>query len=519
MKQKLYYLFLFAALLTSCAKMETTPPVASVEPEPILEQFDVSDFSGNKQTLMVFPWGISEKDAKKYPILQSHLIGFGVSAKLADTLEAVDRFDFVEEKQEIIDRLVQQMQICQKGDYCGKKPELNLKTADYIIYPEVYQFGVEKQTDINGISTSNRQIVEIGIKVTVVNAQTAGIEASGSYIGQKVLTVDSDIFTNQNLDFSQSALGKAADAAIKGAIAKMLKRFDKKIAGKPPSSVTPAPEPVVEPVLVEVSQRGAEGETKLQVATNSFAKTNLSAKIPVLRAEKRMALVIGNGHYLKVNASLDNALNDANDMASLLKQLGFEVSLYEDLSKQGMEQAIDKFGEKLKASGNKSAALFYYAGHAAEVEGINYLFPTDVKLESEEGASGADKEAVAVQKLVKQIEASGTSLNIVMLDACRDNPYPPKTRSFKTKANRLATMAMPTGTIVAYSTASGKQASDGNGRNGLYTGELLKNMRIPYLRIEDIFKKVSAAIRKSGNNQVPGSYSSLEGDFYFIPPK
>jgi hypothetical protein len=116
MKLKITYLCFLAALLTSCARMETTPPVTQIEPEPTLEPFDVADFSGQKQTLMVFPWGISEKDAKKYPILQEKMIGFGVSAKLADTLEAVERFDFVEEKQEIIDRLVQQMQTCQKGD-------------------------------------------------------------------------------------------------------------------------------------------------------------------------------------------------------------------------------------------------------------------------------------------------------------------------------------------------------------------------------------------------------------------
>lgn len=519
MKIKSSYIFFLAALLTSCARMETSQPVAAIESEPTLEQFDVANYSGTKQTLMVYPWNISKVDLEKYPILRQHRIGFGVSSRLSDILLDVSRFEFVEEKQEIIDRLVQQMQFCQKGDFCGKTPDLAIKTADYIIYPEVYHFGVEKQTDINGISTTNRQYVEIGVQVTVVNAHTAAVEAKGSYIGQKVLTAESDIFSNPNLNFSQSALGKATDAAIKGAIAKMLKRFDKIIAAKPSAPATLTPVPVVEPILVEVAQRGGDSEKKLLPASNTHSATVQSNIIPVLHPEKRLALVIGNGHYQKAGASLDNTLNDARDMASLLTQLGFEVSLYEDQSKQGMEQAIDDFGKKLKNSGSKTAALFYYAGHAAEVEGINYLFPVDVKLESELGSNGAENEAVAVQALVKQIESAGTNLNIVLLDACRDNPYPRKTRSFASKANRLATMAAPTGTIIAYSTASGKQASDGNGHNGLYTGELLKNMQIKSLKIEDVFKNVRIAIKKSGTDQVPWVYSSLEGDFYFIPPK
>jgi Caspase domain len=516
MKLKASYLFFLAALLTSCAKMETTPPVATIEPEPILEQFDIGDFSGQKQILMVFPWNISIKDLEKYPILRQRMVGFGVSAKLADTLETVGRFEFAEEKQEIIDRMVTQMQTCQKGDFCGKKPDLQIATADYIVYPEVYQFGVEKQTDINGVVTSNRQIVEIGIKVTVVDAHTLLQEASGSYIGQKVLTSEGDIFNNPTIDFSQSALGKAADAAVKGAVAKMLKRFDKKLALKPPAPLKPSVVPEAESVLVEVTQRGGDSDKKLSFATHPSTDNTKTSKIPVLHPEKRLALVIGNGHYQKPGASLDNSLNDAKDMAALLKRLGFDVSLYEDLTKPNMEQAIDTFGQKLKSAGSKTAALFYYAGHAAEVEGINYLFPTDVKLETE---LGAEKEAVAVQALVKQIESSGTNLNIVMLDACRDNPYPRKTRSFASKSNRLATMPAPTGTIIAYSTSSGKQASDGDGKNGLYTGELLKNMRTPHLKIEDILKNVRIAIKKSGNDQVPWVYSSLEGDFYFIPPK
>jgi uncharacterized caspase-like protein len=303
--------------------------------------------------------------------------------------------------------------------------------------------------------------------------------------------------------------------AIKGAIVKMLKKFDKKIASKPFSPPKPNIAPEAESVLVEVSPRSSNGTKNMAFASSSSSAKTSSVAVPIIHSEKRLALVIGNGHYRNVSP-LDNSLNDAKDIAELLKQLGFEVSLYEDQTKQGMEQAVNRFGDKLKTAGGNTAALFYYAGHATEIQGINYLAPIEGKFQSE---NEADNEMVAVQSLVKQIESSGSSVNLVFLDACRDNPYPRKTRSFAAKSNHLATMATPSGTLVAYSTASGKQASDGDGHNGLYTGELLKNMRIPHLKIEDVLKKVSMGIKKSGNVQVPGFYSSLEGDFYFIPPK
>lgn len=511
MKNRCLCLILIAASLLSCARIE---PV-KVQQEIIspVDQFDVADYYGTKQTLMIYPWNISKVDLEKYPILREYRIGFGVSSRLSDILFDVGRFEFVEEKQEIINRLVQQMQFCKNGDFCktGKYRNLEIKTADYVIYPEVYQFGIEKQTDINGVSTSNRQIVEIGIQVTVVNAYTAEVEAKGSYIGQKTLTVESDIFTNPKLDFSQSALGKATDAAIKGAIAKMLKRFDKAIALKPQS--------VASPKMTITFNKPSSGEVNQQTIDSKKQPNNaIPNSTPVLRPQKRLALVMGNGHYQKQEATLDNTVNDADDMANLLKQLGFKVFLYKDQTKDGMEQAITLFGQQLEAAGADTAALFYYAGHAAEVDGANYLFPIDAKLSSENGAEGAEKEAVPVQTLIQQINLAG-NMNIVILDACRNNPYPPGKLSFRSNSNRLATINAPSDTLIAYSTASGKQASDGDGRNGLYTGQLLKFMKSPQLDIDDIFKNVIIAVKKLKKDQEPWVYSSLGGIFYFIPPK
>lgn len=516
MKNKIFSLLVISSLLISCARVESPTSItgASEEITP-LEQFDVSNFRGAKQRVMVYPWNISKIDLEKYPILRDHRIGFGVSNRLTDILFDVNRFEFIEEKQEIAQRLVQQMQLCKTPNVCeGGMKKLQLKTADYIIYPEVYHFGIEKQTDISGVDTSNRQYVEIGIQITIVNAHTAAIESVGSYIGQKVLTSQGDIFDNPRIDFSQSALGKATDAAIKGAIAKALTRFDRIIAGLPPKPPRTAPSIIAaNEETVETSQRGSDKtkKTKLVVANNH------SVSIPVNSSQKRLALVIGNAKYQMPGVSLDNAANDAEDISKALQQLGFDVTLYLNQSKSGMDQAIQTFGQKLRTEGKNSVALFYYAGHAAEVEGVNYMFPVDVELK---GESQVDREAVPVQTVVGQIQMAGSDLNILVLDACRDNPYPAKKRSFNSQYNRLSTMNAPKGTIISYSTASGKAASDGIGQNGLYTGELLRNILIPSLKVEDVFKRVRIAVsEKSHNSQIAWENSSLVGDFYFIPPQ
>jgi curli biogenesis system outer membrane secretion channel CsgG len=517
MKNKSSCLLLISLfLLLNCAVIDSSN-VGTAIPSLPMERFDLTTLDGTRHNVIVFPWNISKIDVEKYPILRDHRIGFGVTNRLIDVLFDTNRFEFIEEKQEISKRLIQQMQQCQKNKVCNQEgaQQLKLKTADYIIYPEVYHFGIENHTNINGISTSNKQYVEIGIQLKIINARTATTESIGSYIGQKVLKSEGDIFNNPMMNFSQSALGKATDKAIKGAIFKLLKRFDKKstLAASP---VYKVPTTYPNETLPTTTSTETRGNDKSQIIVNTGKNIPLLKIPPISSNQKRLALVIGNAKYQKQGASLDNSMNDANDMAVLLKELGFEVSLHVDKTKQGMDKAIADFGKHLRQSGKDSVALFYYAGHAGEVEGVNYLFPIDAKITSE---TLVETESVPVQNLIKQIESSGTSLNIVLLDACRDNPYPPKQRSFNSKNNRLATMNMPHGTIVAYSTASGQQASDGATNNGLYTGELLKYMRMPKLKIEDVLKKVGLSVRKQSNNtQVAWTYSSLEGDFYLIPP-
>jgi hypothetical protein len=221
--------------------------------------------------------------------------------------------------------------------------------------------------------------------------------------------------------------------------------------------------------------------------------------------EQRIALVIGNGAYK--SSPLANPVNDATDMAGALKNLGFCVKLKINANQKSMENAIREFGKELRSGG---VGLFYYAGHGIQVHGRNYLIPLGADIESE---ADVKYESVDAGRVLLQMHEAKNGLNIIILDACRDNPY---ARSFRTTEKGLAKMDAPTGSILAYATAPGSVAADGTGRNGLYTSMLLKHMMEPNLIIERVFKKVRVdVIKESANRQVPWESSSLTGDFYF----
>jgi Caspase domain len=226
------------------------------------------------------------------------------------------------------------------------------------------------------------------------------------------------------------------------------------------------------------------------------------------RSEKRVALVIGNSAY--PTAPLKNPINDAQDMAQALRGLGFDVIYRENLNQSDMKRAIREFGAKIRTGG---VGLFYYAGHGVAVKGINYLVPVDAQVESEEEV---EYECVDAGFVLAQMDSAGNRLNIVILDACRNNPF---ARSFRATSRGLAQMDAPSGTLIAYATAPGSVASDGNGRNGLYTQELLKYIRMPNLGIEEVFKRVRISVRTLTQlKQTPWESSSLTGDFYFTGP-
>ena len=225
--------------------------------------------------------------------------------------------------------------------------------------------------------------------------------------------------------------------------------------------------------------------------------------------ETRVALVIGNGDYAA--GRLANAVLGARSMAETLRGLGFEVLALENTSYRDMRRGLAEFGERLTADG---VGLFYYAGHGLQVNGKNYLVPVDAEIKSERYVSA---EAVDAEGVLAEMQGAKTRVNIVILDACRDNPFVTR---FRGLTRGLAFMPSPAGTYMAYATGPGSVAEDGEpGRNGIYTGELLKALREPGLRIEDVFKRVRIAVQaRTENRQNPWDASSMTGDFFFAPP-
>jgi uncharacterized caspase-like protein len=225
-------------------------------------------------------------------------------------------------------------------------------------------------------------------------------------------------------------------------------------------------------------------------------------------AEPRTALVIGNAAYAE--GALPNPVNDARDMAATLRQVGFEVSIGENRNRRQMEDLIREFGRKIRGGG---VGMFYFAGHGVQVGGANYLIPIGAVIN---GEAEVKYEAVDAGFVLAQMEEARNRLNIVVLDACRNNPF---ARSFRSSSSGLASIDAPVGTLIAYATAPGRTASDGSGRNGLYTKELLAAMRVPDLKIEEVFKRARSEVRRQSNNQqIPWEASSIEGDFYFTTP-
>ena len=231
--------------------------------------------------------------------------------------------------------------------------------------------------------------------------------------------------------------------------------------------------------------------------------------VPVLQAkqEQRLALLIGNSHY-QHGGSLPNPVNDVRAIKRALEGLGFTVMKYEDCTQKTMKRAMDIFGNKLKG---KDVGLFFYAGHGVQVRGNNYLLPVDAKLNNE---NDAEYDCVRADRVLAKMEKAGSRTNIVILDACRDNPFE---RSWRrgTEGTGLAFMNAPSGSLIAYSTAPGKTALDGRGKNSPYTSALLQHIKTPDITVLQMFQKVRSTVMGwSKNKQTPWEATSLKGDFY-----
>jgi hypothetical protein len=238
-------------------------------------------------------------------------------------------------------------------------------------------------------------------------------------------------------------------------------------------------------------------------------------------AEKtRCALVIGNAKYDAAIGPLRNSVNDAKSVSKALRNLGFVVTEEHNASRAGMMQAVTDFRTKIK---DAEVAVFYYAGHGISVGGSNYLIP----LKSGYQPAGADEMARRMlaetklfnaEQVVAEMSASGARCNLVILDACRNTPVADagNTRSLASSGG-LSEMKPPAGSLIAFATDAGRTAQDGEGANGLYTGELVKHLQTPGITIEQVFKRTRAAVMKqSGGKQVPAEYSRLVGDDIFL---
>lgn len=220
----------------------------------------------------------------------------------------------------------------------------------------------------------------------------------------------------------------------------------------------------------------------------------------------RVALVVGNAGYTM--APLRNPVRDARAMAALLSGLGFEVIEVHDADQQRLRGSLVQFGERLRS--RQATSLLYYAGHGVQIDWRNYLLPVDVRLRS---ASDVQAQGLDVQEVLAVCRAAGTHTNVLVLDACRDNPF-----GSSGGPRGLAPMDAPPGTFFAYATAPGNVADDGSESdgNGLYTRFLLQELRRPQARIEEVFKRVRLQVRlATQGRQVPWESTSLEDEIVF----
>jgi len=246
----------------------------------------------------------------------------------------------------------------------------------------------------------------------------------------------------------------------------------------------------------------------IRISVTALAVTVVSTVSAV--AEKRIALIVGNQTYGSVS-SLDNPVADATLMAETLRGVGFDVTLLTDTDQVTMVRGIAQFGRELRDGGEDTTGLFYYAGHGVQSFGTNFLLPVDARL-----TDAADLSLVGVraEAVLRQMASAKNKTNIVILDACRNNPFE---AIADMNDNGLAEMKAPTGTFLSYSTAPGLVAVDGAGNNSPFTRALAQAMPVQGVPIEQVFKSVRVAVlENTSGQQTPWDTSSLTQDFFFV---
>jgi len=247
---------------------------------------------------------------------------------------------------------------------------------------------------------------------------------------------------------------------------------------------------------------------------------------PAMAQQRRFAFVMGNGAYQNI-AKLPNALNDANATRTMLQEAGFDVTAATDLSLAGLRSALDVFVEKVKQSGTGATALVYYAGHAVQLDGANYILPTDVRVET---SANIPNQSLSLTEILRKLDAAGAKSKIAILDACRNNPFAARELSrglalqmvdganegIRSEAG-LARVDSTSGTFVAFATSPGSTAADGTGANSPFTTAFLREAREPGLPIEQVFRRIRLAVYDTtSGTQIPWDTSSLITDVSFF---
>ena len=229
--------------------------------------------------------------------------------------------------------------------------------------------------------------------------------------------------------------------------------------------------------------------------------------VTVCFSQQKFALVIGNGNYVHTT-KLNNPVNDANDMAVALRSLGFTVDIVLNANQDQMVNGVMQLKQRLSAS-KASYGFLFYAGHGVQSNGENFLIPVDANIP---GENFLRNRTVSVQEMLDELNDAGNEFNVVVLDACRDNPF-----SWRRSGSRGLSVVghQPADSIIVYATAAGSTAADGTDRNGLFTTHLLNNLKVPGLEITEVFRRTGADVaRASGNQQRPAVYNMFYGTIY-----
>ena len=344
--------------------------------------------------------------------------------------------------------------------------------------PDQELLAVSRTPNAATINSGSRQSIESATKIAENSVQTSNVEVRTSAVDE----------TRTNT--KQSLPTPATASPVSGAAASL--------AAIDQSAIDPR---VIEQIKKELA--GLHAMIQKQQAESAGAAQSLSYS----EKGKRYALVVGNAAYSKSIGRLKNSVNDAIDISQALKKADFDVQLVTDGSLQEMEKSVSVLARKVQ---EHDTVLFYYAGHGVAIEGENYLLPVNAGISD---AVDVKYKSLNLSYVLDKLDRGSSGVTMVVLDACRNNPFPVSRGAMRAG---LVQSSGPVGTIIAYSTAPGDVALDGNGRNGLYTKHLLEQMAKPNIKLEDVFKRVRVGVSDdTQGSQVPWENSSLKGDFYF----